>query len=116
MGVDKFLRRKWVEEVGSHSATPIVSMPERQQAFEEAFGNKIRFEYGDLRDYDFVEHVLEKYRPEYIERLRRTGKLDEIRRAAPSRRRLWVAFVAGSVVFSLGLGLLAVVMLAALGK
>jgi len=62
------------------------------------------------------EQHLETYRPEYIERLRRTGKLDEIRRTAPSRRRLWVAFMAGLVVFSLGLGLLAVVMLAALGK
>lgn len=62
------------------------------------------------------EEHLQKHRPEYVERLRRAGKLDEIRRRAPSRRRLWVVFLAGAFVFSLGVCLLAVVLLAALGK
>ena len=66
VGVDKFLRRKWVAEAGSHSATPIGPMSKRLAAFERASGEKIDFEYGDLRDYDFVCHVLDKHRPEAI--------------------------------------------------
>jgi len=57
-----------------------------------------------------------KHRPEYVARLERTGKLEALRRPAPSKRRLWLVFVAGLVVYSLGLGLLAVVLLATLGK
>ena len=66
IGIDKFLRRKWVAEVGSHSATPIRSMQKRLRAFEQSSGKKIDFEYGDLRDYDFVYHVLDKHRPDTI--------------------------------------------------
>ena len=62
------------------------------------------------------EEHLRKHRPEYVERLRRAGKLDELRRTAPSQRRLWLVFLAGSLVYSLGLCLLAVVLLATLGK
>ena len=62
------------------------------------------------------EAHLRKHRPEYVKRLEETGKLEEIRRPAPSRRRLWFVFAAGSVVYLLGLGLLAVVLLATLGK
>ncbi len=36
-GVDAFLRRKWVERVGSRSAIPIASMPDRLATFEAAF-------------------------------------------------------------------------------
>jgi UDP-sulfoquinovose synthase len=66
VGVDNFARRKWVDEVGSHSATPIKSMSERLTALQQAFGKKIDFEYGDLRNYDFIHYVLEKYRPDSI--------------------------------------------------
>jgi len=34
VGIDNFFRRKWVAEVGSHSATLIRSMSERLRAFE----------------------------------------------------------------------------------
>jgi UDP-sulfoquinovose synthase len=61
-GVDNFLRRKWVAEVGSHSPTPIESMSERMQAFEQSFGKRIHFEYGDVRDYDFVRYVFREIR------------------------------------------------------
>lgn len=65
-GVDNLLRRRWVAEVGSHSATPIGSMTERASEFERSFGRKLRFEYGDVRDYPFVEYLLEEYRPDAI--------------------------------------------------
>ena len=66
VGVDKFLRRKWVAEVGSHSATPVKTMAKRLRVFKKIFGKEINFEYGDLRNYDFVAHVLEEYKPEAI--------------------------------------------------
>ena len=40
-GCDLFLRRKWVEEIGSQSATPIRSMEERLAAFKENFGKEV---------------------------------------------------------------------------
>jgi UDP-sulfoquinovose synthase len=66
VGVGNFSRRKWVAEVGSHSATPIKSMQERLIAFEQTFGKRINFEYGDLTNYGFVHYVLDKYRPDAV--------------------------------------------------
>src|SRR5215203_769678 len=65
-GADMYLRREWVKEVGSWSATPIRSMEERLEAFEEVFGKKIDFYEGDLRDPDFVYKCLEDFQPEAI--------------------------------------------------
>jgi len=65
-GADLMLRRKWVEEMGGWSATPIRSMSERVRAFREVFGKTIAFYLGDLREPDFVRHVLEDFQPEAI--------------------------------------------------
>ncbi len=65
-GADLFLRRQWVEEMGSWSATPIRSMEERLQAFKERFGEEIFFKKGDLRDYAFVEGFFREFQPEAI--------------------------------------------------
>ena len=62
------------------------------------------------------EEHLRRYRPLYVERLFREGKLDDIRRPAPSRRRLGFVFLAGSAAFLMGLCLLALVLVATLGK
>ena len=62
------------------------------------------------------EEHLRKHRPEYFERLRQSGKLDEMRRPAPSSKRLRLVLVAGFSVFSLGLCLLALILLASLGS
>jgi cytochrome b subunit of formate dehydrogenase len=62
------------------------------------------------------EEHLRKYRPEYVERLFREGKLDEIRRPAPSHRRLWFVFLTGATALLVGLCLLALVLVATLGK
>ena len=65
-GCDSFLRRKEVEEIGSHSATPIRSMKERLVAFKENFGEDLTFREGDLRDYDFVLQLFKSFEPEAI--------------------------------------------------
>jgi UDP-sulfoquinovose synthase len=65
-GADLFLRREWVAETGSTSATPIRSMEERLAAFEEVFGKTISFYEGDLRDAEFVFQCFEEFQPDAI--------------------------------------------------
>jgi UDP-sulfoquinovose synthase len=65
-GNDKFLRRSWVEEVGSLSAQPIFSIEERLQAFQQRFGAALDFRAGDLLDYDFLVGALRDFAPDAI--------------------------------------------------
>jgi cytochrome b subunit of formate dehydrogenase len=58
------------------------------------------------------EEHLRTYRPDYVERLFREGKLDEIRRPARSRQRPWLVFLAGSASLFMGLCLLVLALLA----
>ena len=48
--------------------------------------------------------------------LQREGRLDDDAPPAPSRRRLWLVFLAGAVVLTLGVVLLIVVLVATLEK
>ncbi len=65
-GADKYYRRQWVTEMGSHSATPILSMPERLSIFRENFGKELLFKEGDLIDYAFVADFFREFQPEAI--------------------------------------------------
>lgn len=65
-GADNYFRRQWVAEMGSISAIPIQSMPERLQAFRERHGTELRFWEGDLREYDFVEQIFKDFQPEGV--------------------------------------------------
>lgn len=65
-GCDLFLRRKWVEEIGSQSATPVRSIEERLVAFKENLGRELIFKEGDLRDYDFVLQCFKLFQPDAI--------------------------------------------------
>ncbi len=65
-GADLVLRREWVQEMGSWSATPIADMDTRLKAFEETFGSQPAFWEGDLRDYGFVERIFKEFQPEAI--------------------------------------------------
>jgi cytochrome b subunit of formate dehydrogenase len=62
------------------------------------------------------ESHLRKYRPEYVARLEREGRLGQMRQAAPSRRRLWLNILGGLFVFTLGICVLAITLLASLGE
>jgi UDP-sulfoquinovose synthase len=66
VGLDNFVTRRRVREVGSWSATPIAPFPRRQKAVEQLFGKKLGFHKGDLGRYAFVEHVLSTEKPEVI--------------------------------------------------
>ncbi len=65
-GVDAYFRRKWVAEMESHSATPIVNMPERLQAFKQKWGETPYFKEGDLTDWGLVKGIFEEFRPDAI--------------------------------------------------
>ena len=65
-GCDLFLRRKWVEEMGSQSATPVASMKTRLAAFREKNRKELIFKEGDLRNYDFVLQFFRSFQPEAI--------------------------------------------------
>jgi cytochrome b subunit of formate dehydrogenase/nitrate/TMAO reductase-like tetraheme cytochrome c subunit len=62
------------------------------------------------------EEHLRRARPEYLERLRREGKLQQMQVIAPSRRRLRLEIMGSLLVILMGLILLALSLLAYLGK
>ncbi len=66
VGLDNFVTRRRVKEVGSWSATPIPTFPRRQAAAEKALGKPLGFHRGDLLNYEFVREVLQKERPEAV--------------------------------------------------
>lgn len=59
---------------------------------------------------------LEEASLEQIERTRREGRLDEIRATVPSRKSLWLIILGGWLALLVGLGLLAGMILAGLGR
>ena len=62
------------------------------------------------------EEHLRKARPEYLERMQREGRLEQLTAVAPSRRRLRPVAVGGGLLLLLGFILLVWILLAALGK
>src|SRR3954468_23256324 len=64
--VDNFLRRRWVEEAGSSSLTPIASLDERIKAWKEVSGKDIQSHVGDIAEGTFVTDVVQEFEPEAI--------------------------------------------------
>jgi UDP-sulfoquinovose synthase len=64
--VDNFARRRWVEEAGSHSLTPITSLEERIQAWSEVSGKDIEPFVGDIAEGAFIADVVREFEPEAI--------------------------------------------------
>ena len=65
-GCDNFNRRKWVQEVGGQSVTPIRPMSERLKSFKKRFGFDLKFYSGDLTEYGFTESVIRDFSPDSI--------------------------------------------------
>jgi UDP-sulfoquinovose synthase len=64
--VDNFARRRWVEEAGSHSLTPIASLEERLEAWREVAGKRIESYVGDIAEGTFVTDVVREFEPDAI--------------------------------------------------
>jgi UDP-sulfoquinovose synthase len=64
--VDNFARRRWVEEAGSHSLTPIATLEERIDAWREVAGKNIEAYIGDISEGSFIADVVREFEPEAI--------------------------------------------------
>ncbi len=64
--VDNFMRRRMHLERGSNSLTPISSLHERVQAWQEVTDKTITPYIGDLQEWDFTYRIIEEFRPEAI--------------------------------------------------
>jgi UDP-sulfoquinovose synthase len=64
--VDNFARRRWVEEMGGDSLTPIVSLDERVEAWREVSGKRITSYVGDLAEDTLAADVVVDFQPDTI--------------------------------------------------
>jgi UDP-sulfoquinovose synthase len=65
-GIDRFLRRAWVDEMGGTSAIPVAAWDDRAAYFGERFGSALTFSAADLCDYAAVHELLASFRPDAI--------------------------------------------------
>ncbi len=64
--LDNFSRRRWHQEHGTDSLTPILSLDERIGAWQEISGERIRRYVGGVEDGAFLDEVVAETRPEAI--------------------------------------------------
>lgn len=64
-GVDCYLRRDMVAEVGSKSAIPILEMPQRVEALKKK-GASITFKCVDVCNYDAVRDIFNRFCPDAV--------------------------------------------------
>jgi UDP-sulfoquinovose synthase len=64
--VDDFSRRRWHEEAGTGSLTPIADLDRRIEAWKELSGEEIRSFIGSVQDGDFLDGVVAETRPEVV--------------------------------------------------
>ena len=64
--VDDFSRRRWHQEAGTGSLTPIAGLDERIAAWRELGGEEIRSFVGSVQDGDFLESVVAETVPEAV--------------------------------------------------
>jgi len=64
--VDDFSRRRWHEEAGTGSLTPIADLEPRIAAWKELCGEEIRSFVGSVQDGDFLDGVVAEIRPETV--------------------------------------------------
>src|ERR1700745_1863164 len=61
--VDDFSRRRWHEEAGPDSLTPIASLDERIEAWKEVSGKTIEQYVGDVAENTFIADVVREFQP-----------------------------------------------------
>ncbi len=64
--LDSLVRRHWDAELGISTLTPIVSIQQRIQRWQELTGKSIELFVGDITNYDFLSKALQKFQPESI--------------------------------------------------
>ena len=66
VGIDNFVTRQRVHEVGSWSATPIPSFARRQERARSAFGRNLTFYRVDVTRFEPLRRVLKRERPDAV--------------------------------------------------
>ena len=64
--VDNFSRRRWHLEQSTGSLTPIRSLAERIEAWQEVSGREIAAHVGDIEDGEFLDRVVAGFSPEVV--------------------------------------------------
>jgi UDP-sulfoquinovose synthase len=64
--VDNFSRRRWHEEAGTASLTPIADLEPRLAAWKDVSGKEIRSYVGAIEDGDFLDAVVAETMPEAV--------------------------------------------------
>src|SRR5437588_1672023 len=64
--VDSFIRRLWDHQLGVQTLTPILSIPERLEAWRELTGRNIGLFTGDVTDYDFLASAVRSFEPDTV--------------------------------------------------
>ena len=64
--VDNFARRRWHIENSTDSLTPIRSLADRVEAWEQVSGNEVRAFVGSIEDGEFIDSVIAETLPEAI--------------------------------------------------
>jgi UDP-sulfoquinovose synthase len=64
--VDNFARRRWVEDAGGDSLTPIVSLDDRIEGWREVSGKSIQQYVGDLAEDTVANDVVVDFQPDTI--------------------------------------------------
>jgi UDP-sulfoquinovose synthase len=62
--IDSMIRRKWDQELGANSLTPIASLEERVNRWFELTGKTINIYQGDLTHFDFLREVIRRELPD----------------------------------------------------
>ena len=65
-GIDNLDRRKNVQELGSWSAIPILSIQERVKNLKKIYGDKINFSLGNILDAQLTNEIVRKFQPDAI--------------------------------------------------
>ncbi len=64
--LDNLVRRHWDAQLGADTLTPIASIHQRIQRWQDLTGKSIDLFMGDITDYDFLSKALRQFEPEAI--------------------------------------------------
>src|SRR6478609_2900598 len=64
--VDNFARRRWHEQAGTDSLTPIASLDDRISAWHEVSGKRIESHIGDISEGTFIADAVRDFMPDTI--------------------------------------------------
>jgi UDP-sulfoquinovose synthase len=64
--LDSLVRRHWDAKLGADTLTPIASIHQRIQRWQDLTGKSIDLFIGDITDYDFLSKAMRQFEPEAI--------------------------------------------------